>query len=101
MGHPFSKIDYYDDVDENDWYDELLGSTQPTGMEGVGYRQFGGNLDTSRAMLVTILYRLSESDDALENTFVDVESGNGIQMPSLGSRKWHYRRLWQRGIWSR
>lgn len=71
----FSKIDYYDDVDEDDWYDEAAWFCTAYGlMEGVGHRQFGGNLKTSRAMLVTVLYRLSGSDDPSENISVDAES---------------------------
>ncbi|HZX20989.1 MAG TPA: S-layer homology domain-containing protein [Clostridia bacterium] len=71
----FSKIDYYDDVDENDWYDGAAWFCTAYGlMEGTGHRQFGGNQETSRAMLVTVLYRLSESNNISENIFVNIES---------------------------
>lgn len=71
----FSKIDYYDDVDEDDWYDEAAWFCTAYGlMEGVGYRRFEGNPETSRAMLVTVLYRLSESDNTSEDIFIDIES---------------------------
>ncbi|NLL18759.1 MAG: leucine-rich repeat protein, partial [Clostridia bacterium] len=70
----YTKIDYFDDVDENAWYDEAAWFCAAHGlMEGTGERQFDGDLDTTRAMLVAVLYRLSQSDETAENIFADVE----------------------------
>lgn len=72
----FSRIDYFDDVDKNDWFDEASWYCAAHGlMQGTDYRQFDGHTDTNRAMLVTVLYRLANSTDNLESIFDDVESG--------------------------
>ncbi len=72
----FSKIDYFDDVTENDWFDEASWYCAAHGLiQGTGHRQFDGHIGTNRAMLVTVLYRLANSTDALESIFDDVESG--------------------------
>lgn len=72
----YTKIDYFDDVDQNDWYDEAAWFCATHGlMEGTGERRFDGNVDTTRAMLVAVLYRLSQSDDMSEDIFADVEKG--------------------------
>ena len=72
----FSKIDYFDDVNEDDWFDEASWFCAAHGlMQGTGYRQFDGHMGTNRAMLVTVLYRLANSTDSLENIFSDVEEG--------------------------
>ncbi len=72
----YTKIDYFDDVDQNDWYDEAAWFCAAHGlMEGTGERRFDGDVGTTRAMLVTVLYRLSQSDDVPENIFADVEDG--------------------------
>jgi uncharacterized repeat protein (TIGR02543 family) len=70
----YTKIDYFDDVDENAWYDEAAWFCAAHGlMAGTGERRFDGNLDTTRAMLVAVLYRLSQSEETAENIFPDVE----------------------------
>jgi uncharacterized repeat protein (TIGR02543 family) len=72
----YTKINYYDDVDQNDWYDEAAWFCAVHGlMEGTGDRRFAGDADTTRAMLVAVLYRLSQSDDMSEEIFADVEEG--------------------------
>lgn len=72
----YRKIDYFDDVDQNDWYDEAAWFCAAHGlMEGTGKGRFDGDVDTTRAMLVAVLYRLSQSDDMSENIFADVEEG--------------------------
>ena len=72
----YTIIDYFDDVEQNDWYDEAAWFCAALGlMEGTGERRFDGNVDTTRAMLVAVLYRLSQSDDMSENNFADVEEG--------------------------
>ncbi len=72
----FTKIDYFDDVNEGDWFDEASWYCAAHGLlMGTGHRQFDGHLGTDRAMLVTVLYRLANSTDELESIFDDVESG--------------------------
>ena len=72
----FTKIDYFDDVNEDDWFDEASWYCAAHGlMQGTGNRQFDGHMGTNRAMLVTVLYRLANSTDDLESIFDDVESG--------------------------
>ena len=72
----FSKINYFDDVNENDWFDEASWYCAAHGLiQGTGHRQFDGHIGTNRAMLVTVLYRLANSTDDLESIFDDVESG--------------------------
>jgi len=72
----FTKIDYFDDVDQNDWYDEAAWFCSAHGlMSGTDKRRFDGNVETTRAMLVAVLYRLSQSEEIAENIFKDVENG--------------------------
>lgn len=72
----FTKIDYFDDVNEDDWFDEASWYCAAHGlMQGTGNRQFNGHMGTNRAMLVTVLYRLANSTDSLNSIFDDVESG--------------------------
>jgi hypothetical protein len=72
----YNRIDYFDDVNEDDWFDEAAWYCAAHGlMQGTEDRQFDGHADTTRAMLVTVLYRLANSDDDLESIFDDVESG--------------------------
>ncbi len=72
----FSKIDYFDDVNRGDWFDEASWYCAAHGlMQGTGHRQFDGHVGTNRAMLVTVLYRLANSTDDLESIFDDVETG--------------------------
>ncbi|MDD4239031.1 MAG: S-layer homology domain-containing protein [Desulfotomaculaceae bacterium] len=72
----YTKIDYFDDVNQNDWYDEAAWFCEAHGlMEGTGEGRFDGDVDTTRAMLVAVLYRLSQSDDMSQDIFADVEEG--------------------------
>lgn len=73
----FNKIDYFDDVSKKDWFDEAAWYCAAKGlMQGTKHRQFDGHIGTSRAMLVTVLYRMANSTDDFEGIFDDVESGN-------------------------
>ncbi|HHU17136.1 MAG TPA: hypothetical protein GXZ70_02760 [Clostridiales bacterium] len=72
----FTRIDYFDDVNERDWFNEASWYCAAHGlMQGTGNRQFDGHMDTNRAMLVTVLYRLANSTDSLDSIFTDVKSG--------------------------
>jgi len=73
----FTKIDYFDDVNEEDWFDEASWYCAANGlMQGTENRQFDGNLETNRAMLVTALYRLANCPDSTEFIFTDVDDDN-------------------------
>ncbi len=72
----FSRIKYFDDVDEDDWFDEASWYCAAHGLfKGTAHRHFEGQMGTSRAMLVTVLHRLAEGEDNLESIFDDVASG--------------------------
>ena len=65
------------DVAEGDWfYDAVVYAYQNELMNGVGGNRFAPNSETTRAQLVTILYRL-EGEPAVSGDlpFTDVESG--------------------------
>ena len=65
------------DVAEGDWfYDAVVYAYQNALMDGVGGNRFAPNSETTRAQLVTILYRL-EGEPAVSGDlpFTDVESG--------------------------
>ncbi|MGI6361564.1 MAG: S-layer homology domain-containing protein [Bacillota bacterium] len=72
----FSRINYFDDVTNRDWFDEPSWFCAAHGlMIGTKHRQFDGHIGTNRAMLVTVLYRLANGTDNFENIFKDVASG--------------------------
>ena len=65
------------DVNEGDWfYDAVVYAYQNELMDGVGGNRFAPNSETTRAQLVTILYRL-EGQPAVSGDlpFTDVEAG--------------------------
>jgi len=67
----------FDDVVETDWFYEAVQFVAEGGlMEGTDDRKFSPNVIMSRAMLVTVLYRLDGKPDANgEIPFSDVKSG--------------------------
>lgn len=71
VGEPFL------DVNEGDWFYDAVAYAYENGlMDGVGGNRFAPNSETTRAQLVTILYRL-EGQPAVSSDlpFTDVESG--------------------------
>ncbi len=55
------------DVTESDWYYDVVSEAVDSGlMNGVGNFQFDPNSSTSRAMMVTVLYRLAGSPEIVE-----------------------------------
>lgn len=78
----FNRIDYFDDVSEDDWFDEASWYCAAHGlMKGTGERQFDGDRGTTRAMLVTVLYNLTNNPDDFESIFDDVEKGKWYSNP--------------------
>ena len=67
----------FPDVTEGDWFYDAVRYAYETGlMDGVGDSLFAPNSETTRAQLVTILYRLAgEPDVSGDVGFADVESG--------------------------
>jgi len=67
----------FDDVSESDWFYEAVQYVKRNGiMDGTSETTFEPNQDTTRGMIVTILYRL-EGEPSIEttSTFKDVASG--------------------------
>ena len=64
----------YDDVDESDWfYDEVMYCHDSGLMDGMGDYTFAPASSASRAMVVTVLYRLAGSPEAEgTNLFADL-----------------------------
>ena len=67
----------FPDVTEGDWFYDAVRYAYETGlMDGVGDSLFAPNSDTTRAQLVTILYRLAgEPEPGGDSGFSDVETG--------------------------
>lgn len=65
----------YDDVTENDWYYKSVNYMVRKGlMKGVSDTEFLPNGNSSRSMLVTILFRLEGEPETNVNNFIDVDS---------------------------
>ncbi len=67
----------FTDVNEGDWFHDAVRYVYDNGlMDGVGDGQFAPNATTTRAQLVTILYRLAgEPDVSGDVAFTDVADG--------------------------
>ena len=68
----------FTDVKTGDWFHDAVKYVNEKGlMVGTAADKFSPNMDLSRAMVVTLLYRLegSESTAGYENPFTDVSSG--------------------------
>ncbi len=67
----------FTDVNEGDWFHDAVRYVYDNGlMDGVGDGQFAPNATTTRAQLVTILYRLAgEPDVSGQSDFTDVAAG--------------------------
>ena len=67
----------FTDVTEGDWFYDAVRYAYETGlMDGVGDNLFAPNSQTTRAQLVTILYRLAgEPEPGGDSGFADVETG--------------------------
>ena len=66
----------FEDVAEKDWFYDAVAYVCDNGlMNGTGKTTFGPGVPTTRAMIVTILYRLSGEPDAIQADFTDVPEG--------------------------
>lgn len=64
----------YEDVKEDDWFEESVKYvTNNNLMNGMGDNKFSPSSNMTRGMIVTVLYRMSESGYNGKSTFVDVK----------------------------
>lgn len=64
----------FSDVKENDWYYSYVKTAYEKGlMKGISDTEFAPNEKLTRAMFVTILYRMDGEPDANQSAFTDVE----------------------------
>lgn len=65
----------FEDVSEDDWFYEAVGFVSQMGMfNGTGDGAFGADDTTTRAMLVTVLYRFENPSDRGAGHFEDVDA---------------------------
>ncbi len=66
--------DIFDDIDKQDWYhDATQYVIDEKIFNGMSDTEFGPNIKITRGMLVTVLYRLSNSKTSKKSTFDDVD----------------------------
>jgi len=76
------KLFSFSDVKENDWFYESIRFVNEKGlMSGVSETSFAPNSKLTRAMLVTILYRLQNSPECGEAPFTDIPAGQWYTKP--------------------
>lgn len=70
-------VDKFDDVTKNDWFYDAVKFVGDAGvMSGTANRTFSPNMDVTRAMAVTVLYRLEKSPAVTAASgFFDVPAG--------------------------
>lgn len=76
VGNPVRPGERYRDVHEKDWFYGNVEYVSEHGlMNGMENQSFVPNGETTRAMLVTILWRLEKEPEAGTNVFTDVKDG--------------------------
>ncbi len=68
-------INPYSDVEESTWYYNSVSYVSRKGLMNGDGKQFSPHGDMTRAMVVTVLLRLSGDTGSFDNTFSDVDSG--------------------------
>ena len=70
-----NRVDYiFDDINKDDWYYDAVQYVVDEGLfNGISEHEFGPNMNMTRGMLVTVLYRLSGAKTKKTATFIDVE----------------------------
>ncbi len=67
----------FNDVEESDWYYGSVKYANENGIiNGVSPTEFAPKLNVTRAMFVTLLYRLEKQPDTVECKFTDVQKGS-------------------------
>ena len=67
----------FTDIRENDWYYKSVEYAHNNGlMNGVSESLFGPNSEVTRAMFVTVLYRIENQPKASASKFTDVDAGS-------------------------
>lgn len=65
--------DLFSDVSKDDWYYDNIAYVYASGlMNGTGEAEFSPDMPTTRAMIVTILYRLEGEPNTSSSSFIDV-----------------------------
>ncbi len=66
----------FEDIDEDDWYYDAVNCVYENGlMNGMSDTEFLPQLTTTRAMFVTLLWRLEEKPEAEDCSFIDLAEG--------------------------
>lgn len=73
---PKTPIVVFDDVNASDWYYDYVNYVcENKMMNGVSATEFAPNLNLTRGMFVTVLYRIEGEPETEEVAFADVKSG--------------------------
>ena len=65
------------DIHKNDWFYDSVKYVYENGlMKGVSNTEFAPKNDITRAMFVTVLYRIENEPQAAQAAFIDIESGS-------------------------
>ena len=74
---PTEIYESFHDLDKDAWYhDGVQWALLNEIMDGMGAGTFGPEFDTTRAMVVTMLWRLENKPEAKASQFTDIESGS-------------------------
>ena len=66
----------FTDVEEKDWFYEAVKFVNQNKLfNGVSENEFGGSINTTRGMIVTVLYRYAKAETNKEAPFDDVKAG--------------------------
>ena len=67
----------FNDVDKDDWfYDSVRYANENGLMKGISNTEFAPENDITRAMFVTVLYRIENEPQTAAAAFIDIESGS-------------------------
>ena len=67
----------FTDIHKNDWfYDSVKYAYENDLMKGVSNTEFAPDSDVTRAMFVTVIYRMEKEPQTAAAAFIDIESGS-------------------------
>lgn len=74
---PDNNAGIFTDVSQNDWfYEDVIYVNKNKIMSGVSEDTFSPNSNITRAMMITILYRMADEPKAFDSSFSDIENGS-------------------------
>jgi hypothetical protein len=73
--HPDAWVNPYSDLKESSWYYDSVRYVSRAGLMNGDGGHFNPNGEMTRAMIATVLYRLSGDSGSYQNTFFDMHSG--------------------------